>query len=217
MTFVIKQSPRKPPLTKARKFQWLKQRDGLIDIDIQVEVLPDGIIADESKRGRAQTAFTIAGSIGERNSFWRSARYVVTRSNGVELVTSIVRRIEVKGIIRIQTSYGPGASAEQPSGYGRGTTPQDEFSGNSSLGFHESCHQADYLAYLTSMPFPKFTGKVGMTKQQFEEAFHRWGEARKWFFKRMSEVSVHQTDEAGYKQSTYRSKGQRPQPLAPNR
>ena len=46
--------------------------------------------------------------------------------------------------IVIQTHYRRGISASGPSAYGRGTTPKDEEDGNTSLGFHERQHAADY-------------------------------------------------------------------------
>jgi hypothetical protein len=71
----------------------------------------------------------------------------------------------------IQTIYGPNGKATLRSGYGRGTTPDDKASGNTSLGFHESCHREDFLNYLKAHPSPTtFRGKVGMTVSDFKKA-----------------------------------------------
>ncbi len=48
--------------------------------------------------------------------------------------------------ITIKTTYPSGSRPEQLSGYGRGTTLDDIRNGDSTLGFHESCHRRDYVA-----------------------------------------------------------------------
>lgn len=217
MTFVIKQSPRKPPQTKAESFQWLKLRTAVVDIDIKVEVLPDGQVGDESKAKKAVTTYKAVGSIGPDGAFRRGPRYSFQRQGRLDVVVGITKRAEVKGVLRIQTSYGPGSSPEAISVYGRGTTPQDQFAGNVTLGFHESCHRQDYLNYLRTAPFPQFRGKVGMSKEDFEAAYLRFDKAVLDYFTTMSEISHRITDETGHKKSTFKAKGQRPKPLTPAR
>jgi hypothetical protein len=105
--------------------------------------------------------------------------------------------------------YGPDGKATDRSDYGRGTTKQDESAGNTSLGFHESCHQADFLAYLKNTALPEFTGRVDMTVADFKAAQQEFGDAINRFFTDMDEESFKKTDEVGYKYSTYEAKGPR--------
>src|SRR5207249_4387630 len=77
-------------------------------------------------------------------------------------IASLEGKFEVKGAITIQTAYGPGAKPNDTSGYGRGTTDADLANGDVTLGFHESCHRADFLAYAHAHPLPEFTVTVGM-------------------------------------------------------
>jgi hypothetical protein len=70
--------------------------------------------------------------------------------------------------VRIQTSYPRGMRPSVQSGYGRGTTPEDVAAGETTLGFHEGQHGRDYLRFIRSHPYPRFTGQVGMTTRDFE-------------------------------------------------
>src|SRR5262249_28659708 len=72
--------------------------------------------------------------------------------------------------VKIMTRYKSKDSPTGMSAYGRGTTPQDKQDGNTSLGFHESCHRQDYLNFLGSNKVPMFGGKVGQTIAQWEKA-----------------------------------------------
>jgi hypothetical protein len=116
---------------------------------------------------------------------------------------------QIKGTVKIQTVYGPGARPTQVSGYGRGTTPEDETAGNTSLGFHESCHRKDFLDYLTTKPLPTFSGKVGLTRKQYGQAVSAFGKAIEKYFADMNQESFRRTDEVGYKKSVYNAKGPR--------
>jgi hypothetical protein len=213
MTFVIQQKPKKPPQTKTQKFQLLKYSTTVLDVDISVEVLPDGQTADASKAGKGVTSCIKVGSIGPKGEFTDTPTMMKQRQGGADVVVRIGQRAQVKGLLRIQTVYGTGASPAGFSAYGRGTTPQDVFAGNVTLGFHESCHQQDYLDYLRTAPFPGLHAKIGMTIQDFQAAYRRFEAAVEAYFKRMHDISYRCTDEAGYKKTTYKAQGRRPKPL----
>jgi hypothetical protein len=96
-------------------------------------------------------------------------------------ITKVTKKLIVRGTFSIQTSYRPGADPNHDSKYGRGTTAADKASGNVTLGFHESCHRDEYIAYLTSTPFPKFNGKIGMSEKEFKAASKEFNDAFKAF------------------------------------
>lgn len=71
---------------------------------------------------------------------------------------------------RIQTLYPRGVRAGGRSAYGRGTASEDVAAGETTLGFHEGQHGRDILRFIRSHPFPRFTGRAGMTVRDFEAA-----------------------------------------------
>lgn len=85
---------------------------------------------------------------------------ITSSNNGAQVVI----HSDEKGIVddvtndltwtaEVVTQYGSG-DPEGDAAYGRGTTPADRDAGNVTLGFHESCHRADLLAYLRTEPIP---------------------------------------------------------------
>jgi Domain of unknown function (DUF4157) len=109
--------------------------------------------------------------------------------------------------IEIQTFYRRGINAAQrTSAYGRGTTPQDIAGGkvtatvsdpatladnpsSTTVGFHEGSHGLAYLEFIAAHPAPQFTGQVGMTIAQFNDAVRRWDNGLADYNKRLSEFS----------------------------
>jgi len=111
-------------------------------------------------------------------------------------VKSFTKKVVFRSSITIQTAYGPNASPNHDSKYGRGTTPADKASGNVTLGFHESCHRKEFVDYVTSTPYPKFTGKVGMTEEEFLAAKEEFEEAVKSFNTGLDNLGA-EVDEVG--------------------
>jgi hypothetical protein len=101
----------------------------------------------------------------------------------------------------IQTTYLPGVDKKGNSAYGRGTTAEDKKAGNTSLEFHESCHIEDLKAYLSSHPLPEFTGKVGMTVDEFKAEVAKYDEALKKYWEAAGQASEQSTDCVGTKAS----------------
>lgn len=99
--------------------------------------------------------------------------------------------------VSVQTLYSPGSKSTDISGYGRGTTDDDKKAGNVTLGFHESCHRADYLQFVKDNALPVFTGKVGMTVTQYKTAASIYLDALKAYRNKMKKYSRDRTDEVG--------------------
>jgi Domain of unknown function (DUF4157) len=91
-------------------------------------------------------------------------------------VTQIDGALPTPPVVEIFTSYaaqGPQAALDPltaPSGYGRGTTAADVAAGTTSLRFHESRHGEDFLRFIAGRPYPRYTGRAGMTVQEFKRA-----------------------------------------------
>jgi hypothetical protein len=105
----------------------------------------------------------------------------------------------------IGTKYGDDPTGD--SAYGRGTTPDDKQAGNTTLGFHESCHRQDHLKFIADHPLPKFGGKVKMTVTQWETAWTTYLAAIDAYYHAADASSEKLTDEVGDpKRSEYRKK-----------
>jgi hypothetical protein len=123
----------------------------------------------------------------------------------------------------IQTIYQKDADPAGPSAYGRGTVKDtDKKNGDTTLGFHESCHRKDLQQYakmfrdfVAKHPFPEFKGKVGMSLEDFRQTKDKFlapadsknqGEVDKFvsgLLDYMLEQSGKLTDEVGNKLSDY--------------
>lgn len=110
--------------------------------------------------------------------------------------------------ITIQTSYASNASPIAVSCYGRGTTDEDVRSRDVTLGFHENCHQNDYVRYLRShaLPDPPQLA-LGMSESDYKKALAAFDKSLRAYFKAMERDSETQTDEVGYRKSTRKRTG----------
>jgi len=164
----------KAPKTKPFTKQIASQSGSEITLDVRVQVLADTMNDDTVERpSSADTRYETSPGLNE----FASASYKTMDGK----ITAFTKKLVVRGSYIIRTHYRPGASPNDDSEYGRGTTPTDKASGNVTLGFHESCHRDEYVDYLTSKPYPKFTGKVGMTEEQFSTAVDEFADAVKAF------------------------------------
>lgn len=166
-------------------------------VDVTVQILMDG--AGISKEGTAGTDIDPSGL-----DFYNPT----ADFDGRGIVTSF-EQAHIVGVMTIQTKYASSAKATDTSGYGRGTTDADIAAGNTTLGFHESCHREDYLTFLKNNPLPSFTGAVGMTTAQFALAKKKYSDEYDAFFVKMDAFTEKQTDEVGYKKSEFDAKGPR--------
>ena len=195
-----------PPRTTPRKISIKRIKTPQIDIDVHAEVLAD---TKSAKVKGGETTFEPAGKLSG-GSLYATPGYSWIQKGALKTVSKLNGPVEIRGTIRIQTAYSPKANPADRSAYGRGTTPEDEKSGNTSLGFHEYCHQNDYIKYLQTKRFPAFGGKVGMTEQQYIQAQKSFVQSMDNYFKEMEKYSQRLTDEVGYKKSTFQARGPRP-------
>jgi hypothetical protein len=196
--------PNPPPITQTSKTSVKKMKDAETDYDVSVEVVADASDAT-LPAGTAETTFDNDVMAVTPVPAWEE-------KNGKKIVTKIAAPLSVKGVMKIHTRYGTGATANQPSGYGRGTTEEDIKAGNTSLGFHESCHRVDLLSYATTTPLPKFAGKVGMDVDTFDQAGTEFRAQMGSYFTTMQSQSELKTDEVGYTKAKYEANGPRVSP-----
>lgn len=191
-------TPQAPPTTVPSKDVVLKKTNDEQDIAVSVEVVADTTNSG-LRTGSAKTSFDSSG-VGYSLPGYDSANNKVTKFRG---------KFKVQGTVKIQTAYGPNAKATDISGYGRGTTTEDEKSGNVTLGFHESCHRADFLEYLKNNSLPEFAGEVGMAVGEFTAAGRKFQKEWTDFWANGETFSQNRTDEVGYKLSEYERLGPR--------
>jgi hypothetical protein len=187
-----------PPTTKVSTSTLVKRSTPEVDFDIEVRVL-----ADRHNIGNigARSAQTRARPVGDVKEF-----------KGMELqtqdgkVVGLTRKLVIEGSYRIRTRYGRKAKATDVSGYGRGTTAQDKTSGNLTLGFHEWCHQQEYLNFFLNNPFPVFTGKIGMSVEDFLKAVDQFNNDFDSYDTAIKNLGPN-VDEVGYKKSQCKADG----------
>lgn len=117
---------------------------------------------------------------------WERPQFSWAKKRGVRVVTAM-KPVQSPSAT-IQTFFGPQVTAASPSGYGRGTTPEDVAGAavdprSGTLGFHEGQHGLDYVEFLQAHPPPVFGGRLGMTGQQFRAAGRQWSAAMKEYEK----------------------------------
>lgn len=183
-----------PPVTTPMTKPVAVRNNKTENINVEVKVLADTTSTEPSLRG-AKTEFDGTGVT------FVTPGYSYMPKGGKKVVTEITGVFELKGTIVVQTTYGPGAKPTERSLYGRGTTSEDKKKRNTSLGFHEFCHQEDFLRFLTNNTLPKFSGKVGQTEAAFQKATPLLEKAFKKYWAEMNKYSERRTDEVGYKKS----------------
>jgi len=191
-------TPQAPPTTVPSKDVVIKKTNDEQDISVSVEVVADTTNSG-LRTGSAKTSFNSSG-VGYSLPGYDSANNRVTKLRG---------KFKMQGTVTIQTAYGPNAKPGDVSGYGRGTTTEDEKSGNVTLGFHESCHRGDFLAYLKNNALPEFSGEVGMAVGEFTAAGRKFQKDWTDYWANGETFSHNRTDEVGYKLSEYEKLGQR--------
>lgn len=184
-------APKMPPATKPRSLGTLKSaQSGLLDVEVDATIVADGT----------------GGSAGAETNFsggqaWTAPGF---SSDGKKKIVSFDGKFTWKGTVTIQTLYAQGSAPNDVSCYGRGTTGDDVRARNITLGFHESCHRDDYVAYLkaNTLPDPP-TLSVGMSESDYNTALADFGKALKAYFSAMKTDSAAQTDEVGYNRSKW--------------
>ena len=175
-----------PPVTKTGTTPLKKLNDPSNDVDVDIEVLADG--TNSSETGQAHTKLDPTGLQTHYPGFQVDAKGKVSKLDG---------KFTQSGKVTIQIRYKPGTDKAAASAYGRGTKAEDKAAGNVSIGFHESCHVKDMLAWMKAHRLPAFKGKVGMTEAEFDQAKADHGAATDQYFKDASDASERLTDEIG--------------------
>jgi hypothetical protein len=197
-----KKKPNAPPTTKTGTTNVFKEDTTELDINVDVEVQADG--TGGTNATGAATDYDATGVKGVSPSYgWEE-------KNKKQIINKVVGKVQIKGTVTVQTTYGTDAKPEQLSAYGRGTTAADEANGDTTLGFHESCHRADYFTYFSNNALPTFTGAVGDEVAAFKKAQTDFTKAVKDYFDKVKPYSFNNTDEVGYKKSDFDKKGPRP-------
>lgn len=180
------------PVTSPRSLGELKLlQNDLMDVKVDAAIVADGTGA----RAGAVTSF-IGGTE------WTQPILHADRHNKI---INFVGKFVWRGTLTIQTVYAAGAGPNTLSGYGRGTTDSDVRNRDITLGFHESCHRNDYVAYLQSHKLPNPPQlAIGMTRAEHHTAISAFGAQLHAYVKAMEAESVANTDEVGYRKSTWK-------------
>ncbi len=174
------------PVTNPASLGVVKEvKNDLVDYKIEAEILADG---SGGVTTGADTSFSRVSSKSPGYEADKSGK--ITKFNG---------KFTFKGTIQIQTKYADDSNPNSLSCYGRGTTDTDVQNRDISLGFHESCHRADYQAYLKANPLPDPpTMTIGMKATDYDQAAAAFAAALNKYWADMKADSIKKTDEVGF-------------------
>lgn len=151
---------------------------------IEAEILADG---SSGVTTEANTEFSKPAS---KAPSYEAENGKITKFNG---------KFTFKGTIQIRTSYASDANAKTLSCYGRGTTDTDVKNRDITLGFHESCHRADYEAYAKANALPDTPAmSVGMKAADYDAAAAAFVKVLNKYWADMTADSIKKTDEVGF-------------------
>ena len=131
-------------------------QNDLTDYKIESEIAADG-----------------AGGVttGAKTSFMRVASSSPEYAAEGGKITKFNGKFTFKGTITIQTNYAADSTSSTLSCYGRGTTDADVKNRDITLGFHESCHRADYQDFLKKHALPDPPAmSIGMKATDYDAA-----------------------------------------------
>jgi hypothetical protein len=137
-------------------------------------------------------------------------------------VTEITERLEATVTATLQTHYPTGLRSTDKSRYGRGTTKTDIANGDTSLGFHEWCHQEAIHEFTRTSPllrdrirlagrlvnadFPSLVGMKVADVKTFGPSLKRQLDA---YFHEAKRATGAPVDEVGTKKSVVLAKGRK--------
>lgn len=188
-------TPNPPPATVPEKFVVMggSLTDARHNIDVKGAVLPDLHTTNVSNQIDTRLDPTgLTPVFPEFDTEDKSPFKVLAEKGPFTLV----------GTATIQVIYPERVNAtDSPPRWGRGTTDGDKQQKNTTVGFHESRHIADFKAWLTTQAIPTFKGQVGMTRAKYEAACEQFSQEWNDYFKRAEADSERRTDEVGRKKS----------------
>jgi hypothetical protein len=201
---VIEKERNPPPATVPGK-QPLKKVLPSFELDMTIEILPDngaGTISG-AKTELKDTNVDVTGP-----EYGYDAPEEQKGPKATDKITSLKGKAKITGALTIQVIYGTvGIQRVEPkeeAAWGRGTTAADVTAKNITVGFHESCHRDDYIAYLTTNPPIQSTNfRVGMTFAQFEAELARITNAIAAWTLAAETASRAKTDETGNTMTSY--------------
>lgn len=184
--------PNAPPVTSPKSLGVIKEvSNDFVDYKIEAEIVADG------SGGVTTGANTSVSKIPSKSPSYDAEDGKITKFKG---------KFTFKGTIKIQTNYAADSNTKTLSCYGRGTTDSDVKNRDITLGFHESCHRADYEAYLSANPLPDPPAmSIGMKAADYDQAAAAFGAALTKYYADMEADSVKKTDQVGYTLSTAES------------
>ena len=174
-----------PPVTNPASLGIIKEvQNEFTDYKIEGEVVADG-------SGGVPT--------GAKTSFSQVSSTSPTYDSDAGKITKFQGKFTFKGTIKIQTKYAADSTADSLSCYGRGTTNTDVTNRDITLGFHESCHRADYQAYLKANTLPDPPPmSIGMKAADYDKAAAAFGTAIMKYYSDMHADSITKTDDVGF-------------------
>lgn len=201
---VIEKERNPPPATVPGK-QPLKKVLPSFELDMTIEILADnnaGTISG-AKTELKDTNVDVAGP-----DFGYNAPEEQKGPKPTDKITSLKGKTKITGTLTIQVVYGTvGIQRVEPkeeAAWGRGTTAADAAAKNITVGFHESCHRDDYIAYLTAnLPIQSANFRVGMTYAEFEAELERITKAVDAWTLAAETASRAKTDETGITMTAY--------------
>lgn len=184
--------PNPPPETTTGSLGMLKSKQtDLLNVKVDAEIV------DDTAGGPGEGADT---TLNDRTTS-SSPAYTTDRHNKI---VSFGGKFEWTGTMTIQTNYARGSRPTDVSCYGRGTTDADVAAGDVTLGFHESCHRADYVRYLKTNPLPDPPElAIGMTEGAYKAAIAAFKKALADYRTDITQQSRANTDEVGFKLSKH--------------
>jgi hypothetical protein len=202
----IIEKPRNPPPATVPGTQPLKKAQPTYDLDMTIEILADG--KDDSLSG-AKTDLKDKGVSIDGPQFRFNGPDDQKEPNPTDKLTAIIGKPTVTGSLTIQVVYGTVGNIRveprEEAAWGRGTTSADAAAKNITVGFHESCHRDDFIAYLkANAPVVTASFRAGMTYAEYLAEQDRILKAIDAWTLAAQAATRAKTDETGYTMTAYK-------------
>lgn len=192
-----------PPATVAEEFALMGSGKPRIKINAKGKVLADGKKPNPVGDAGARTFLDPSAVKATPPQFMLPPNAPDPPADS-QAITGVVGDIVVEGTATIRVQYGDDAKPKAPAAWGRGTTDDDVTKKDTTVGFHESRHVADYKDFLKTTPIPIpdaiFSAK---TVGQWNTAAAAIDAAIEKHFEACETASRTKTDEVGTKMSAY--------------
>ena len=203
---VIEPERNPPPVTVPEEFALKASAKARIRINAKARVVADGKKPNPAGDAGART-FLDPSAVAATPPQFALPPNAPDPPPDTQAITGVVGDIVVEGTATLQVQYGDDAKAKAPAAWGRGTTDDDVQKKDTTVGFHESCHVADYKEYLKLTPIPIPDGIFkAKTVGQWKAAASAIDAAVEKHFEDCEAASRAKTDEVGTKMSDYVSK-----------